>query len=383
MRNADELIQSGILSANVFGGLSLFQGYTSIELLLNSLPQEHLLLDRFSASYGRSVNLERLSKLENYYSKSVVENTPFDIPQVTLFVYGHDKTAHGKLITLRYDKKKSVILEGFLAISALSSLLDKVDPFTGKKADKSRLTKKQKHALASIDVRLSIYFGCDGKINEESLSKLFFDINSIDTRVYSQQIATHDQESPLSVGAEKLALELKLNEIGGVSEFNKITKSDSFVTTKSTLVNIILASMGGKGARVEKQLPTHLPNKTLITTQIVDSALESIVPFMKGWLSCLENRFKEDHNGFHRSMQIWQAMGVVAHYLITDSTFTKSDLFAAGEVLGQLDYSKSAPHWGECKAFKKDVSNRFWINATGGGRTLRDEVAKYFIKILK
>ncbi|WP_232733505.1 DNA sulfur modification protein DndB [Vibrio sp. HA2012] len=369
----------------MLGGLSLLQSYISVEELLTTLPQEHLLLDRFAANYERSVNKERLSKIENYFLKSVLENTPFDSPKITVFVFGNtrDEVAHNKLTTLHYDQNTSAIIEGFLPISALCNLLDQVDPFTGKKAHKSRLSDLQKQKLAEIDVRLSIYYGHDRHINEKVMSKLFFDINSIDTNVYSPYIATHNQESPLSLSAEKLALALKLDTIGGVSELNKLTKSDSFVTTKSTLIHILLASLGGKGARVEKQLPTHLPNKTLISAQMVDEALETVIPLMRGWLSCLENKFKQDTSGFHRSMQIWQALGVVAYYLINNANLTtESELFSAGKTLGELDYSKTASHWKNCKAFKKDASNKFWINATGGGRTLRDQVAEYFISVL-
>ncbi|ASG04256.1 hypothetical protein [Vibrio anguillarum] len=384
MRNADDLMLIGIQSTHMLGGLSLLQSCISIEELLALLPQEHLLLERFSASYGRSVNRERLCQIENYYLKSVIDNTPFDIPRVSLVVYGQvrGEKLHSRLFSLQYEKSDSAIVEGFLVISALSHLLDRVDPFTGKKADKSNLSSKQQQTLASIDVRLSIYYGRDGKIPEESLSKLFFDINAIDTKVYSQHIATHVQESPLNLCAEKLAIALNLNAFGGVSELNKITKSDSYITTKSTLILILLASLGGKGVRIEKQLPTHLPDKTLITEQVVDDALKIVIPLMKGWISCLEIKFKQDRSGFHRSMQIWQALGVVAYHLSHITDFTEDELFSTGQILGQLNYDKNASHWGKCAAFKKDASGSFWINATGGGRTFRDKVAVYFISLL-
>lgn len=385
MRNTDELILNGIQSANMLGDLSLFQSCINIEDLLASLPQEHLLLELFSASYERSANKERLSKLKNYYLKNVINNISFDAPKISIAVYGkvRNEKLHNRLVSLQYKKNDSAIIDGFLVISALSNLLDQVDPFTGKKADKSILSKKQKQTLASIDVQISIYYGHTESISEESISKLFFDINTIDTRVYSQYITTHNQESPLNLGTEKLALALKLDSLGGISEFNKITKSDSFVTTKSTLINILLASLGGKSTRIEKQLPTNLPDKTLITDQLIDDTLETVIPLMRGWISCLEIKLKQGCNGFHRSMQIWQALGVVAYYLIQNTNLTEKELFIAGQALGRLDYDKNASHWSKCKAFKKDASDNFWINATGGGRTFRDKVAEYFIEILQ
>ncbi len=352
---------------------------------MNSLPQDHLLLDRFATSYERSVNKERLLKLKAYLLESATMNTPLAIPEVALYVYGSTRNKHvnGKLGTLQYSKNKAVILDGFLLISALSEQLDLVDPFTGKQTDRSRLSTQQKKHLESIDVRLSIYFGSEEQIDEAVVSKLFFDLNALNSKVYSQYITTHAQESPLTLGADRLAVALKLDTIGGISDLNKITKSDSYVTTKSTLIHILLATLGGKGARIEKQLPTHLPNKTLITTQVINDALEIVIPLIGGWISCLESKFKQDKNGFHRSMQIWQALGIVAHYLSNNAALTESELFAAGQVLGQLDYDKSASHWGNCSAFKKDSSGHFWINATGGGRTFRDKVAEYFLETLR
>lgn len=383
MRNTEKQNLTGISSSNLLGGLSLLQTYISIGELLNSLPQENL-LERFVTNYERSANKESLRKLEEYYLKSLVDNTTTDMAQITICAYDSVRCekVSDNLVTLKFSQHKSVVLDGFLQISAFSNLLDRVDPFTQKDASRKILSDMQKYALASLDVRLSIFYRNDGKINDELLSKLFIDINSIETKVYSQYISTHDEESPLYVGAEKLAQALNLDEIGGVSELNKLTKSDSFVTTKSTLTHILLASVGGKGARIGKRLPTHLPSKAPITKHLIDEALQTVVPLLSGWVSCLESQFKQDKSGFQNSMQIWQALGLVAHHLMQHAVLSESEIYSAGQRLGQLDYSKDAAHWKECKAFKKDLNDRYWINATGGGRTLRDKVAEYFICVL-
>ncbi|MFZ3489940.1 hypothetical protein [Vibrio harveyi] len=385
MRSTAEVIRTGIYSDKLLGGLSVLQCYISIKELMDSLPQDHLLLDRFATSYERSVNKERLLKLKEHLLDSVKRSIPLAMPEVALYVYGSSRSNHAndKLGTLQYNKNKAVVLNGFLLISALSEQLDLIDPFTGKRSELSGLSTQQKQHLESIDVRLSIYFGTEEKIDESIVSKLFFDLNAIDSKVYSQYITTHAQESPLTLGADRLAEALKLDAIGGASELNKITKSDSYVTTKSTLIHILLATLSGRGARIEKQLPTHLPNKDPITTQVINDALETVLPLISGWISCLESKFKQNKNGFHRSMQVWQALGIVAHYLSNNAALTESELFSAGQVLGQLDYDKSASHWGNCAAFKKDSSGRFWINATGGGRTFRDKISEYFIDVLR
>ncbi|TOM67470.1 hypothetical protein CGH71_23455, partial [Vibrio parahaemolyticus] len=77
-----------------------------------------------------------------YVLKSVLNNTPLDVPKVSLVAYRnpHVQIQHNTLATLQYDKNDSAIVDGFLVLSVLSNLLGRSDPFTGKKADKSILT---------------------------------------------------------------------------------------------------------------------------------------------------------------------------------------------------------------------------------------------------
>ena len=48
MRSTVEVIRTGIYSDKLLGGLSVLQCYISIKELIDSLPQDHLLLDRFA-----------------------------------------------------------------------------------------------------------------------------------------------------------------------------------------------------------------------------------------------------------------------------------------------------------------------------------------------
>ncbi|PMG71410.1 hypothetical protein BCU85_05515 [Vibrio lentus] len=385
MKSTDERTLVGYQSTKLLGGLALLQSSSSIEHLYGLLPNEHLMWEHLSASYERSVNKERLSKLVSYFQRGVVNNVPFDIPHIALVAYDNsrEELLSSKFVALQYEKDSSVVVDGFLTISALSILLGRNDPLTGKQLGKSILNEEQKATLSSLDVRINIYYGQDTQTDIEAISRLFFDINAIDSKVYSQHIITHVQESPLNIGAKTLAKGLNLESLGGVSELNKITKSDSYVTNHSTLTSIILTCIAGKGARITKKLPTHLPNKAPITKQVVENGLSKVTPLMKGWLFSLENEFKKNSNGLHRSMQVWQALGVVAYELTLNDKLSDSELFSMGEELGQLDYDKSAAHWGNSKAFKKDSSGKGWVNATGGGRTFRDKVAEYFIAILR
>ncbi len=386
MKQADKIVLSGLASNNVLGGISLVQSFTTAKTLLANLPKEQLLLEHFESSYERSVNRDRLQVLTTLFKKSVEQNAPLCTPSVSMYILGEVQCKYldKNLATLQFNPSKTTVIDGFLTISAFSQLLGLIDPITNKKKKHSdTLTTAQKQTLASIDIQVNLYFQRNGKNSEETAAKLFFDVNTTENKLYSQYIATHEQESPLIAGAEKLSEALELDELGGVSVFNKITKSDSFVTTKNTLIQIILASLGGKNIRIDKRLPTHLANKSAITNSLIAQTLEALIPLMRGWLSYVAPQLKQGSNGFHRSMQTWQALGVVTYYLTQNKTFTTQQFYAFGQKLGQLDYGKSAPHWENCTAFKRDATGQYWINATGGGRTLRDKMADYFIDVLK
>ncbi|EHH1223692.1 hypothetical protein J7I04_004644, partial [Vibrio parahaemolyticus] len=228
MKQADKIVLSGLASNNVLGGISLVQSFTTAKTLLANLPKEQLLLEHFEGSYERSVNKNRLQVLTTLFKNSVEQNAPLCIPSVSMFILGEVQCEYldKNLATLQFSPSKTTVIDGFLTISALGQLLGLIDPITNKKKKNSNiLTAAQKQTLASIDIQINLYFQRNGKNSEETAAKLFFDVNTTESKLYSQYIATHEQESPLIAGAEKLSKALELNDLGGVSEFNKITKS--------------------------------------------------------------------------------------------------------------------------------------------------------------
>ncbi len=386
MKRNNALARTGVLSVQSGGELNLLQCNLSAEELLSSLPNQHSLYDKFSASYRRSVTKERLEEFIEYYYQAAINASPIINPSISMVIRHVDSLEQLSdkfpLATVVFDRENSTVIEGFLVVSSLAILLGVPDPFNGHSASKYILDAKQKEYLLSINTQVSVYFNSVSSVSDSSIYKMFSDINKLDTRVYSQNISAVSPSSPLFIAARKLSNLLELETFGGVSELNKITKSESYITTYSTLMQTILATLGGKGVRVGKKLPTHLPDGTEITDAACDEALAILTPLMKHWLICLRGDFLHSTNGFHRSMQIWQSLGLVAFYLKGHTKHDSLNLEKAGTTLGQLDYRKTAAHWAHCDAFKKDSTNTYWINATGGGRTLRDKVASYFISLI-
>ncbi|MCV3264728.1 hypothetical protein OGZ01_28645 [Vibrio harveyi] len=155
MRSAGERTLVGYQSTKLLGGLALLQSSSSIERMYEFLPKEHLMWEYFSASYERSVNKERLSKLIAYYQRNIVNNTAFEMPYISFVVYGdtREDLLSNSTASLLYEKERSAVVDGFLTISALSILLGRTDPFTGNYVGKSSLSEEQKTRLASLDIR--------------------------------------------------------------------------------------------------------------------------------------------------------------------------------------------------------------------------------------
>ncbi|OEE70695.1 hypothetical protein [Vibrio splendidus] len=387
MNSSSEISINGLCSKNTTGGICKFQSVVKVTELFELLPDHHVLFDTISSTFDRPTNKKRVSQLTEYLGQSIERNSPTDVLRVTLFFNGQvkerDLGEHLKRIS--FEKDKALLLDGFNLISAIAKLKGMDNPFTKKTITNQRkLTALQNIFLCEMDVQLNVMYPISDRISDSDIYKLFIDINTNDTRVYSQNLLVNkESNSPLASGCHQLEVNLNLERLGGVSKINKLTKSDTYITTQNTLIYIILGSLGGKGLRIDKYLPTHLPDKQAINTTLVNSVISEITQFMGGWLSGLQKDFKQNKNGFHQSMQIWQALGLVIYHLKLNQNLSLEGYYIAGHKLAQLDYQKNAPHWGNCKAFKMDSTNSFWINATGGGRTFRDEVAIYFINVIE
>ncbi|KLN66347.1 hypothetical protein [Vibrio sp. VPAP30] len=386
MNSSNEISFNGLYSINTTGGICKFQSVIKVSELFELLPEHHVFFDIISSSFERPTNKERVSQLTQYLEQSIEQNSPTDVLRVTFFLNGKvkEKDLGDFFRKITFEKDKTLILDGFNLISAIAQLKGIDNPFTKKRTTNQRkLTALHNNFLCGMDIQLNIMYSISDKVSDSDIYKLFTDINTNDTRVYSQNLLVNkEQKSPLVDGCHQLEINLNLEKFGGVSRINKITKSETYITTQSSLIYIILGSLGGRNLRIEKRLPTHLTDKSSINANLVNSVIPEITQFMKGWLNGLEKTIKQNQNGFHRSMQIWQALGLVIFHLKNKKNITLNDYYLAGNKLAELDYEKNAQHWKNCKAFKMDSTNSYWINATGGGRTFRDEVANYFIDVL-
>ncbi|MGR5379987.1 hypothetical protein [Vibrio harveyi] len=386
MDTVSEIVVNGLREKNALGGITKLHTVVSIVELLSYLPDVHPLFDTISSSFERAINAERTKNWSDAIRLSVVENQPTSPIRATLVINGKvkEKAIVGNYSELVFSQHNVALIEGFHVISSISELLGIPNPFTQKlKNNSPKLGVQHLDLLQQLEVDLCLCYSQLGNVSDNVIFKLLSDANSLETNVYTQNLLIDRKpNSPLITAAQELKSCLKLDDLGGVSFNSKITKSDSYITTRNTLIYIILGSLGGRNLRIEKTLPKHLPDGTAISTELIERTLPIIISFLNGWLKGLEKEFKQDTNGFHRSMQIWQALGLVIFHARTHLDYTLEDYYEAGFTLSKLDYSKEASHWEQCSAFKKDATNSYWINATGGGRTFRDKVAQYLVSII-
>jgi hypothetical protein len=54
----------------------------------------------------------------------------------------------------------------------------------------------------------------------------------------------------------------------------------------------------------------------------------------------------------------------------------------AGTILGELDYSKNATHWGDCAVMELDAKGRIYKNASSSTRQFRVGLTEYFLEVI-
>lgn len=294
-----------------------------------------------------------------------------------------EREEFSNLTSIKYSPDRAYVVNGVQLIAAYEGLTEPesaiIKSSTLYKYDS--LPKEVISKVSHLPVFVNVLYRKDLTFSQREIVSLFNLHNTLDYKIHSVSLGVYDNEShPLIVAVNDIAISINLDKLGGMSLSSRISKSDSYVTTQSAMIGLVLAAIGGRSARLTNPIPTKLPDKRLITEELINETKCSIIDFLKQWLSFLEPQFKNNPHGFHYSTQVWQAIGLVIYHL--HKTSNTESIGRAASILGSLDYDKSASHWSACHALKLDASRKTYVNATGGGRSLRDGVAEYFISLL-
>lgn len=338
------------------------------------------------ADMSRPVNLSEVKRVQSYLL-GLLNNTSMNpLLTVTIAVEECFKEVIDEapgLVSITYSPKKAYIVNGIQTIAAYASITKYESeivrsPALGIDEQKAESLNSK---IAMLPTLINVIYRSNENIRKREIVSLLNSYNNLDTRIHSMSLGVYEDEThPIMLAVTDIARAINIEKFGGMSISSRLTKNDSYVTTQTSMAGLVLAAIGGRSARLTTPLPQKLPNKNIITEELINETKQLIIDFLKVWLSTLGTQFEKDPDGFHYSSQVWQALGLVIHHL--HEVDVADSVSESAKVLAHLDYDKAAKHWSNCSALKLDATGKYYINATGGGRSLRDGIAKYFISLL-
>ncbi|WP_318510086.1 hypothetical protein [Photobacterium leiognathi] len=159
--------------------------------------------------------------------------------------------------------------------------------------------------------------------------------------------------------------------------------SGHLITTQYILFKLIIGAVAGIGTQEYSKLTKDvtLADGSKVSSILSDGYLDKISIFLKAWLKPLKVQFANNRSGYHLSPQVWQALGLTIHQLLNNEVSITA-LKNAGKTLGELNYSKSASHWGRCDVMELDSKGRAYKNASNSTRQFRSGLSTYFLEVI-
>lgn len=345
-------------------------------------------LEFFFDAAKNKTNLKRVNDiqvdLENELSQGVI-GAPISL---TVVLDGKPTLdLIGNTAKIGYDRSTSFVVGELLILTAVLKSLGIKTPLLSSRLSASEIKKKSayRQILAVQHVVLTVIFDNERGIYEEQVKELFFKFNRQHSGVHLSQFSQVDDVFPLKPYVKQLTDSLSLEDLGGVSEKSKHVKaSESYLTTEYILFKFLVGSVAGahvqEVCKMSDAVTTQSGKK--ISECLASGHFEYIEAFLRSWLTPLLQGSKSERAGFRLSAQIWQALALVIHQLISDGVSVQ-DISKAGLILGRLDYSKKATHWSDCKVMALDSNGRLYKNAANSTREFRNGLARYFYRIIR
>ncbi len=351
---------------------------------VNRVPPQ---LGVFFDAAKNKTNLKRVNDiqvdLENELSQGAI-GAPISL---TIVLDGKPTLSRtGSTATITYDRSSSFVVGEILILTALLKSLGIKTPLFSSRLSASEIKKKSafRQILAVQSVVLTIIFDDESGIDDEQVRELFFKFNRQHSGMHLSQFSQAKDAFPLKPYVLRLADELSLESFGGVSDKSKHVKmSESYLTTEYILFKLLVGAVAGahvqETCKMSDDVTAHSGKR--VSESLAKGNLDYIKAFLSSWLAPLEQGGKEVRVGFRLSAQIWQALALVIHRLISDGVSVQ-DVSHAGLVLGQLDYCKKASHWGDCEVMALDSNGRLYKNAANSTREFRNGLADYFYSVV-
>ncbi|WP_253819358.1 hypothetical protein [Vibrio coralliilyticus] len=393
------------LSEKKISGMLMSSRDRSLKTLITTMPiveiSAYFSIDRLlpelkwvADAAVNATNVEKVQAIQTDLER-LVSNDSISAPLILTFaVMGKPNFKGSSNLTssLRYDSSDTYIVGNVLGAVAICKILGlKTFLFSSRLSVKDANSKselRQRLAMESVEIR--VIFDDQRGLSSADVIELFKQSRTFDSSMSLPHIADSqgvisDKSYPLSPFIEELISRTDMELYGGVNFDAKHVKvSERYIATEYVLFKMIVGAVAG----VRKQEYSKMSKDvTLNSGESISSVLSGgyidfVVAFTKGWLEPLRRDFVGNRSGYHLSPQVWQALGLTIHQLVSDGASIE-ELNIAGKVLGQLNYSKNAKHWSNCSVMELDSKGRIYKNAASSTRQFRVGLFEYFESLLK
>ncbi|KOO13724.1 hypothetical protein AKJ18_17550 [Vibrio xuii] len=340
-----------------------------------------------------ATNVEKVQAIQTNLER-LVSNDAISAPlTLTFAVIGkpHFKGSSNLTSSLRYDSSDTYIVGNVLGAVAICKILGlKTFLFSSRLSVKEANFKselRQRLAMESVEIR--VVFDDQRGLNSADVIELFKQSRTFDSSMSLPHISDSqgfisDKSYPLSPYIEELITRTDMELYGGVNFDAKHVKvSECYIATEYVLFKMLVGAVAGVGTQEYSKMSKDitLTSGEKISSVLFDGYIDFVVAFIQAWLEPLREDFADNRSGYHLSPQVWQAVGLTIHQLVSDGASCE-DLKIAGEVLGQLNYSKNAKHWSNCSVMELDSKGRIYKNSAGSTRQFRVGLFEYFFAVL-
>lgn len=355
----------------------------------NLLPQLRWAID----AAVNAKNIEKVEQIQSELQKNAIDHSVSAPLSLTFAVIDKPTliNASHQLPTLIYNSSNTYVVGNILGLTAICKILGlKTFLFSSRltvKEANQRSELRQRLAMEEVEVR--ILFDTEQGLNTDNVIELFkkssiFESSLSLPHLLDGKNLLADDDFPLKPFIDQLIRDADIESYGGVNFDSKHVKtSERYITTQYVLFKFLVGAVAGVGTQEYGKMSKDikLPNGGSLTSTLSDDYMEKITFFLRAWLETLQDIFLKDRSGYHLSPQVWQALGLVIHELVSNGA-SLSELEAAGKALGRLDYSKNAIHWNDCSVMELDAKGRIYKNSASSTRLFRGGLFEYFVRIV-
>lgn len=340
-----------------------------------------------------SKNADKVQSIQEELAKGVQEGAVTAPLTLTFAVLGKPDLSNtsNQLPSLVFESSETYIVNNVLGLVAVCKLLGlKTFLFSSRLSVKEANRKSElRQRLAMEDVEVRVVFDDEIGLASPDIIELFKKSSTFDATLSLPHLSDGkqlllDQQIPLKPYIDQLIEDTNIESFGGVSFDSKHVKvSGRFITTQYILFKLIVGAVAGIGTQEYSKMSKDvtLADGSKISSTLSGNYLSKISAFLKAWLEPLKVEFANNRSGYHLSPQVWQALGLTIHQLLNDgASITK--LKSAGKTVGELDYRKSASHWGRCDVMELDSKGRTYKNASSSTRQFRSGLSTYFLQLI-